>query len=89
MVQQNKHLFYFYIDIIAGYNICDNHFNLIKTVKQEKSFKDILGFPIFTALFWNLYSYFLIIQFSTIQSNKSIEVKKNWNIQYFCAHNHM
>lgn len=51
MVQQNKHLFYFYIDIIAGYNICDNHFNLIKTVKQEKSFKDILGFPIFTALF--------------------------------------
>lgn len=52
MVQQNKHLFYFYIDIIAGYNICDNHFNLNKTVKQEKSFKDILGFPIFTALFW-------------------------------------
>lgn len=51
MVQQNKHLFYFYIDIIAGYNICDNHFNLIKTVKQEKSFKDIFGFPIFTALF--------------------------------------
>lgn len=52
MVQQNKHLFYFYIDIIAGYNICDNHFNLIKTVKQEISFKDILGFSILTALFW-------------------------------------
>lgn len=37
MVQQNKHLFYFYIDITAGYNIFDNHFNLIKTVKQEKN----------------------------------------------------
>lgn len=35
MVEHNKQIFIFDIDITASYNICNNHFTLIKTEKPE------------------------------------------------------